>query len=307
MSDARTPLRYELGLLLVATIWGVNFPAVKYALRYVDPLTFNAVRFTIAVAMLGLLLQLEQRRRAEPVERRPLRWLGLLGLGLLGHFAYQILFIVGLSLTTAGLCAFLVSTSPIWTASIGALTGSDRLASAAWLGLALAFSGASVLIFGRSGFDLADATFLGNLVSFIAAVGWGTFTAMSRGFLDRHSPTGLAFWTMLLATPLLWGVALSRPDPFAGMNEPIAWVVLAYSGLLSLGLAYILWNVGIRHVGPSHTAVFANLVPVVAFVIGVFWLGETGTYVEMCGAGMILLGLFVMRRSRRGHAPATSR
>lgn len=307
MSDNRPPAKYELALLLVVLIWGINFPLVKYALDYVAPLTFNAFRFSISVAFLALLLVREKMLTGVHLAKRRFRWLSLLGLGLLGHFAYQVFFILGLDLTTAGICAFLISTSPIWTATVATIMGSDRLTSRAWLGLAIAFAGASTLVVGRTGFDLTDATLLGNAVSFLAAIAWGCFTAMSRPHLDDHSAIGLAFWTMLAALPFLWVVAIAEPDAFAGMENPIVWLVLAYSGVLSTGVAYILWNVGIRYVGAAHTAVFANLVPVVAFVIGVVWLGESGTIFELVGAGSILVGLYLMRRSRAGRNTVLTR
>jgi len=307
MSDSRPPVKYELALLLVVLIWGVNFPLVKYALAFVRPLTFNAFRFSISVAFLAIMLYRERRRTGRRARSSRGRWMGLVGLGLLGHFAYQVFFILGLDLTTAGLCAFLISTSPIWTATVATIMGNDRLVPRAWLGLSVAFIGASTLIFGRTGIDFADSTLLGNAVSFLAAIAWGSFTAMSRRYLDEHTPISLAFWTMFVALPFLWAVAILEPDTFIGMERPIVWLILAYSGVLSTGVAYIFWNVGIRHVGPAHTAVFANLVPVIAFIIGMLWLGETGTAYEVAGALSILFGLYVMRRSRvvpKGAAPA---
>jgi drug/metabolite transporter (DMT)-like permease len=56
-----------------------------------------------------------------------------------------------------------------------------------------------------------------------------------------------------------------------------AWLVLGFSGVLSTGVAHVFWNLGIRHVGPSHKAAFANLVPLVAFLTGMIWLAESGT------------------------------
>ncbi|MGA7304731.1 MAG: EamA family transporter [Rhodothermales bacterium] len=58
---------------------------------------------------------------------------------------------------------------------------------------------------------------------------------------------------------------------------------------------------------PAHTSVFANLVPVVAFAIGVVWLGESGTIFELVGAGSILVGLYLMRRSRAGRNTEVTR
>ena len=75
-----------------------------------------------------------------------------------------------------------------------------------------------------------------------------------------------------------------------------AWFAVAFSGLLSTGLAYSLWNLGIRHVGPSRTAIYTNLVPVITLLSRVWMLGESVTGWQLSGGVLVLAGLLVMRR-----------
>ena len=51
-----------------------------------------------------------------------------------------------------------------------------------------------------------------------------------------------------------------------GEISPLTWLCVAFSGLLSTGWGYALWYFGVRHVGPSHTAVYASLVPVITLL-----------------------------------------
>ena len=73
------------------------------------------------------------------------------------------------------------------------------------------------------------------------------------------------------------------------------WFAIAFSGLLSTGLAYSLWNLGIRQVGPSHTAIYTNLVPVITLVSSMWLLGESVTLWQLSGGVLVLAGLVVMR------------
>ena len=87
----------DLGLLGVVLIWGLNLTIVKVALREVEPLAFNGVRFALAILTLLLLL----RRFGESYHTSRKDGLKLAGLGVLGHTAYHNGFIEGLSKTTA--------------------------------------------------------------------------------------------------------------------------------------------------------------------------------------------------------------
>ena len=66
----------------------------------------------------------------------------------------------------------------------------------------------------------------------------------------------------------------------------------------STGLAYYLWNLAVRRVGPSQTAAFSNLVPFVALVAAFLLLREPITLPQLLGGVLIVSGLVVMRRGR---------
>ena len=72
----------DVMLLVMATIWGVNYSVIKYASRIFTPLVFNGIRIPVAAAV-----QLSAGRVAgEPSITRGDKW-RLIGLG----FAYLIL------------------------------------------------------------------------------------------------------------------------------------------------------------------------------------------------------------------------
>src|SRR6266850_7022707 len=87
----------DLLLLLMTVIWGSNFTAIKYSLEDMLPLSFNALRFTIAsVVMLIVAVLSRNGFKVAPGDG----W-RLFGLGLLGNTCYQSLFITGMAHTQA--------------------------------------------------------------------------------------------------------------------------------------------------------------------------------------------------------------
>jgi drug/metabolite transporter (DMT)-like permease len=69
-----------------------------------------------------------------------------------------------------------------------------------------------------------------------------------------------------------------------------------FSGALSTGLAYALWNVAVNVVGPARTSAFNNLVPFVALATGYVLLGEPVTGIQLAGGLLIIGGLWLVRR-----------
>jgi drug/metabolite transporter (DMT)-like permease len=105
----------KLLLGVVVLIWGANFIVMKAAFRELPPLVFNAVRMTVAAALMGGIWLARERQRKMPWSD----WLKLAGVGLLGNTCYQVLFAIGLDLTTSAISSLLIGTIPIWTRPVG--------------------------------------------------------------------------------------------------------------------------------------------------------------------------------------------
>ena len=294
--------RSDLALLVTVLIWGLNFPIIKVALEPMPPFVVNALRFAASAVVLGALHVWQVRGRPgaflAPLREHP--WV-VVGLGLLGYVGYQVLFIVGVDATSAGSAALIIASAPVWTAVLAQLLGVERLPFAAWGGLGLSLVGTALVIVAGTAAVFSEDTLLGNLLMLGAAVAWAAYTVLSRAVLRSGiSATGLAFFGIVVSLPLLWGLGASD---LGGVDWPdvdaAVWGALLFSGALSTGVAYALWNIGVQRIGPSQAAIYSNLVPVVALASGALLLGEPVTPFQLLGGVLILGGLFLMRRARR--------
>jgi drug/metabolite transporter (DMT)-like permease len=292
--------RSDPGLLLLAVIWGINFAIIKGALVVVPPLVFNALRFPLAALVL-LALMLPGRGRVLPARGSRI---GPVMLGLLGNVVYQLLFILGVARTSAGNASLLLATSPAWTVLLSFAAGQERPPAPVWIGVAATLTGTILLVTsgGEVGFGLA--TLQGDLLLIASAVAWAIYTVGSRPLVQRHGAMPVTAWTLWVGTPVL--VVLGLPGLVAlpaGTLTPGVWGAVAYAGILSISVAYLLWNRGIRRLGNARAALYSNLVPVVALVAAWVTLGERPTAAQLMGAAVILAGLTVTRPAR---APAPS-
>jgi drug/metabolite transporter (DMT)-like permease len=292
----------EAALLFVVLVWGINFAVVKSVLQILHPHVLNAFRFVFAATALGALYVHRRRRLGLPL-LQPLRdhALQLAGLGILGSVVYQILFILGLNNTTAGNASLIMASSPLWTAVTGYVFGFESLRRSSWLALLVVLAGAVVVAAGGAHeIDFSSRTFRGNIIMIGAAICWGAYTAFSKPALQYVSATGLAFLSLLFALPILFGIAVPHlaDVPWREITT-LHWAAIVYSGALSIGVSIAIWSNAVDKVGASETAVFGNLVPIVAVLSSFLLLGESIHAAQVAGGALVIGGVVAMRRARR--------
>jgi drug/metabolite transporter (DMT)-like permease len=281
----------ELSLVVMAVIWGVNFSVMKYGTQVMAPVAFNALRMGIACVILFAIAYGRPGLRPSVADRNR-----LLGLGVLGHFVYQLLFLQGLSMTRAGTAALVVAASPAAVAIVARSFGHEKLPMRAVVGIVLSIAGVMLVV---GGSVQADGTshLLGDLLILGAVVVWAFYTTGLVPLAQHVEPAQVAAWTLIggvVPLALFASPALLRTDWTA--VTPLTWAAVAYSGILAMVIAYLVWYHGVRAIGPTRTAMFANLQPLVAVLVAWAILGEVPTVFQGAGAGAVLGGLYLARR-----------
>jgi drug/metabolite transporter (DMT)-like permease len=257
------------------------------------------VRFTLAsITLLALLHRFGESYRTSRKDM-----LSLMALGLLGHTAYQILFIGGIALTTASHTALIFGITPVVVAILSLILGHERVSGAGWAGAALAFGGEYLIIASKPPAQGSPSSLRGDLLVLAAAFCWCFYTVLARPLLARHSPlkvTALSMsWGYLAMIPVCAPSVWRQPWGTLGLK---AWGGILYSFLFALVIAYILWYRSVHKVGNVRTAVYSNLVPVSGTLAGWAFLGEPLYPALGLGAAAIFAGI-VLTRSRSSALP----
>ncbi len=95
---------FNLRLLFVALVWGINFSVVKFAIAGFDPLGFAVIRFSLAALFLAAVMLAGRENLTIDREDVP----AVVKLGLAGITIYNIFFMEGLKYTTAANSALLI-------------------------------------------------------------------------------------------------------------------------------------------------------------------------------------------------------
>jgi drug/metabolite transporter (DMT)-like permease len=301
-------------LLLMTVIWGTNYAIVKHAFIDMDPQAFNALRMIVASSTFaGVMAWMRWRARGRRASGAPAigagsvttvfhssaavtgrDWLGLLGLGIVGQCLYQYCFVAALSQTSVANSALLIAATPVLIALTTAAFGQEPVGWQHWAGVALSLAGIYIVV--GQGAHIGGSSLRGDMTMLAAVVCWTAYTLGSKPLMERHSPVGVTGLSMIIGS-LLYVPAVSshlRAVRFENISA-VTWLTIVYSALFALCIAYTIWYAAVREIGSARTSIYSNLVPVVAMVTAVVFLGEALALRKLVGATAVLAGVVLTR------------
>ena len=222
-------------------------------------------------------------------------WRRLVVLGIIGNTCYQLLFVLGLAHTTATNSALIVATVPTVVAVIAGALKLERVTRRMWWGIGLGTLGVALVIV-ASGVEFSTGTLHGDLLTVLAVFCWAAYTVDLRLLPGGISPLRVTMVTSVAGTPGL--VLAGLPGLFRldwATISATGWAALAYATLLSLVVAYILWNRSVQTVGGTRTAIYMCLTPLVAVIAASIILGERAHPSQAVGAVLIVAGVLLTR------------
>jgi drug/metabolite transporter (DMT)-like permease len=287
----RTSPLFEASLLSTAVLLGTNPVAVKYAVGFVPPLPFAALRFVLAGFVLWTILRLFDPKSGLRRED----FLAMAGLGLVGVALNNVAFTFGVSMTSASNTALVVATAPLWGMLLGFVLGWERPRLKGLVGVGLALLGVGVIVY--RGLGTGGTSLMGDLLVMGAAACWGSYAVLSLPLLRRYSPLAVAGYSMLFG-----GLAIL---PFAssgflstdwGAVSPGGWGAVAYSALLVAAFGFTSWQRGVSRIGANRMLVYQYLVTLVGVFSGVVLFSEGFGIDQAVGAAILLAGVYLARR-----------
>jgi drug/metabolite transporter (DMT)-like permease len=294
----RRPEAADLMLFATVTLWAANFAVSKYILTSgFRPLAYSSVRYaSAAIIFTAITFPWERTLR---IARRDLP---LVGFAIALLIANQLSFVYALDFTTATTTALLFGTLPIFTALFSRLVGVERLNVRFWIAAVLSFSGVALVTVGSGG-DLSGDLW-GDLLAVSGAATWAAYSVAIAPLMRRYSPFRLS--AVLLFAAFVGLALLGSPQlRDQGFDfGALVWLSFAFAVLGPLVITNLLWFTAIDRVGPSRSALYANLQPFLAAIIALLVLSERITMLEVAGGLAIGAGIVLARRQQPPLEPA---
>jgi drug/metabolite transporter (DMT)-like permease len=288
---------FNLRLLFVALVWGVNFSVVKFALTDFHPLGFTVVRFTLAALFLFVIML---ANHLPFTIKRHDRW-KIVRLGFIGITLYNLFFMYGLKYTTAANSALLISLSPLFAAVIQAASGKEHLSGRIITGLVLSSLGVFFIIRSHQGEPFfSSARVGGDLLTLCATFSWAFYTMWAQPLLEKYSAVTITAYSMFAGALLLFPLSLPGlvSQPWGAISGP-SWSALLFAAFIAGGVAYVFWYHGVKQLGVTRTMVYHYLMPFAAVLFAATVLGEKITVLQTAGGIAVLAGVYLVQSKNR--------
>ena len=289
-----------LGIILVnlATMaWASNAALGRWLRADIGPLTLTALRFSVATAVLGLIL-----RKLPAKERRygADRW-WLLAMGFCGVVFFSPLLYLGLHYSTAVNSSLIQGFSPLITALIAGVMIQEPVTRKQLVAALIGLIGVAGLISRGSLTYLLQLHFNpGDLMLALAAIIWAFYSVIGRRVMRNRSPASATALSNLLVLPLLWVAALVELQ-YVPFNVNLGTVLaVAHICIVPTIVGYWSWNRAVGTLGAGGAMVFYNMLPLYGTLFGAVFLGEELGSPHFIFGGLILVGGLWATLGKRG-------
>jgi drug/metabolite transporter (DMT)-like permease len=270
--------------------WGSNFVFGAMLVKQFSPLLLSAFRLTFT-ALFFVVYALVTRRF------RGITWgdVGIfIPLAVVGTVMNQSAFYMGLQTTSPTTAALVLSLTPITTAYLSFLFLKESLSKPMIGGSVVALVGVFLVIgAGDSGAGSGLHVTWGLALTFVAMLTFSISIIITRKLTTRMDPFTATMYSIWFGCLLQVPVAFTV-EPLTGLSpEPWAWALAAASALVTQGICGLIWNRQIKEIGASKSAIFLNLQPFVAMVVGYLLLHTKVTMAQIFGSLLVIGGVII--------------
>ncbi len=293
-SKTRQPvdLQANASAAMAAVLFGASVVAVRVAVRDVPPVSLAVLRFGQGSLLLAgvVLLAAPELLRAR-LER--LRLFAPLGVVLFGLF--PLTFNIGLQYTEASRGAVMLATMPIWSALLGRVIG-ERLARRQVVGVLVSVVGIALAFLEPGRAVGGDAmSLVGDGLLLLTGLLGALYGLIAKRVLAVDNPATVTTYAMLVGTVLLLPVAaVEGLVPAIGRLDGQVLALVVFLGVLGGAAAFLLWTWALSRLTPTQVAVYVNLNPVVAALLGILLLGERRSGLFVLGFAAVVAGVLLV-------------
>lgn len=279
-------------------VWGSTFIFSKTLLDVFTPVQIMLLRFFVAYAVLWCMYPKTEKTTARDN-------LGIFFMSLFADTVYFLCENNALRYTLASNVSILVASAPIWTAVLAHFfIKGNKLRKNTVYGSLIALVGVALVVF--NGTVVLKFNPFGDMLSMAAAICWALYSVMITHYVHRFSSFFLmrrmTFFAILTTLPLAFFMG-ELNMPLYEFADPHKLFCIAFLGILGSGISYVTWNIATRRLGIVKVNTYIYVNPFVTLVTGALFLHEPITLMSVIGALLIICGVIIGVRERKGACP----
>jgi drug/metabolite transporter (DMT)-like permease len=284
-----------LTIVLIGILWGLNWPAVKFMLGEMPPLTMRAVAFPMAASLLALVAWLAGH---DMLPKRQ-EWRPLVVTGLFLIFGFNVLTTFGQMVTETSRAAIIAYTMPAMTAVLAMIVLHERLTWRVVAALGIGMAALVVLISEDVALVAADPA--GTILMLLAALSWAIGNVALKAREWRLSPLVLTVWFFTISSLACWPLVIVFEPPWhQTWPSPSILLVLGYHVLGPMVICYALWALSLGRLSVTTAAISTLTAPIVGVSSAVVLLDEQMTWQKTVALLMVVVSILMTLLPRIG-------
>jgi drug/metabolite transporter (DMT)-like permease len=276
-----------LGMVaLIGLLWGLNWPAVKFMLTEVPPLTLRAASFTAgALALMAIARGMGQQLKPAPGEVTSLILTSVFIL-----FGFNMLTVLGQLFTPASKAAIIAYSMPAMTAALSVAFLGEVLTGRRVLAICIGLAGLGILASADLPALLAEP--VGPLIMLAAALSWSIGNILMQVRHWTLPPLARAAWIFVISAALAWPlVAVVEPVRSVPSLSPAVLWTFAFHVFGPMVACYVMWTILLGRLSATVAAISTLIAPVVGVLSSVLLLGEPLSWQTALALGMIVASI----------------
>lgn len=281
-------------LILLSLVWGSSFILIKKGLVGLSPLELGSFRIIFS----SLFLLLVGFKSLLKINRSQWSWIFLSA--FLGSFFPVYLFAFAETEIDSAIASILNSTTPLMTLIFGILFFRIVFSQNKALGVIVGLLGTLGLIFSSAKVNPDQNYFYSGLV-IVASACYAINVNIIKRYMHDISALGITtgnFLVLLIPSVIVLyftGFSVSEVAINPVLSLSLLYVLIL--GVVGTGIAMIIFNKLIQISDPVFSTSVTYTIPLVALGWG-FLDGEVFSYLQLISALVILLGVFLVNRSK---------
>lgn len=289
---APEPLVARIAPMVFVVLWSTGFVVARYGTDDAGPLTFLAIRLTLAAAALLLYAWIT---KAPTLDRRAVKWAAVSGLGMHAVYLGGVFLAISWGMPS-GVGALIAGLHPVITTVTARFLLSERLSPWQWFGVALGFSGVVVVVVdhmrGGTG-DISTGALIAAGVSVLGMV-FGTLVQrrhgqgmpLLRGTVVQYTASAVVLWVGAVVHERIDFTVTAR-SMFA-----LAWAVIVLSIAAVLIMLWLL-----QHHAAAKVSSLFFLTPALSTIEGAILFDERLGALAVVGLVAALIGVSLTLRA----------
>ncbi len=284
-------------VLLLGVMYGTTLVVSRFGVGQFQPSTYIGLRLVLSSAGFAVIYLFRMGNRSWPRGRQ--LWKHAIILGVFGTAIPMTGIVASLQYISSGLASILITVNPAFTVIFAHFFLTDeRLTRNKTMGVILALGGAMMLVaLGETGLADTHGSLLGYILILGGMLSGSAMTIYTRKYVQTFDTINISSVRLFVAALVVMPLSIAFVGFDLSQVDLQGLMALIYASIFGtfLGMLFSLYN--IQRFGATAAVMSAYVIPVVATLTGILFLGEQITTGMMGGMILIATGVWLLNKS----------